>query len=298
MERAKKMVLISKEQLERIQREGGASPSNNTTTPNSTNTANTSTATYTSPVLQTTQTIGDNLTRLDDEMRKILDSNTYTNDHDRLKDYLRTLQRYLFFVEEKRKALAPKDNNNHELSVSNGMSIESIVQSVPKLYRQKAQLLLNHLKNNSDRVTWDETGVVYIDGEKIKNSNIVDLINDTCRNRKSVKAIGRKEFATLLGNIATPHEFIGNPEIWGISKSLLSHKKKTSKNGSITEESFENASDLTPLIHSQNSDSLSDLSSTVIKAANSSLEKRKKNFTSSTPEGKESKRKTPDWLKF
>ena len=89
------MVLISKEQLERIQREGGVSGSNNTAT------ANTSTATFTHPVSQTTQTIGDNLSRLDDKMRKFLDSNTYTNDHHRLKDFLRTLQRYLFFVEEK-----------------------------------------------------------------------------------------------------------------------------------------------------------------------------------------------------
>ena len=187
MERAKIMVLISKEQLERIQREGGVSGSNNTATANSANTANTSRATFAPPVLQTTQTIGNNLTRLDDEMRKILDSNTYTNDHDRLKDYLRTLQRYLFFVEEKRKTLAPKDNNNQEVSVSNGISTQSIVQSVPKLFQKKIQLLLNHLKNNSDRVTWSETGVVYIDGEKIINSNIVDLINDVCRNRKKFK---------------------------------------------------------------------------------------------------------------
>ena len=86
MERAKKIVIISKEQLERIQREGGVSGCNNTATANSSNTANPSTATFTPPVLQTTQTIGDNLTPLDDEIRKILDSNTYINEQDRLKD--------------------------------------------------------------------------------------------------------------------------------------------------------------------------------------------------------------------
>ena len=48
------MVLISKEQLERIQREGGVSGSNNTATANSANTANTSTATFAPHVLQTT----------------------------------------------------------------------------------------------------------------------------------------------------------------------------------------------------------------------------------------------------
>ena len=230
---------------------------------------------------------------------KILDSNTYTDDHDWLKDYLRTLQRYLFFVEEKRKTLAPKDNTNQEVSVSNGISSESIVQSVPKLFQKKTQLLLNHLKNNSDRVTWSETDVVYIDDEKIINSNIVDLINDVCRNRKNIKAIGREEFATIFENIATQREFIGNPEIWAISQSSFSHKNNSAKNVSIDEEFFKNESDLNPLINSQDTDSLSDLSSTVIKAANSSLEKRKKkkNLISSTPESKQPKHQAA-WLKL
>ena len=59
---------------------------------------------------QTIQTIGDNLTRLDNEMRTILHSKTYANDHDRLKNYLTVLQKYLFFVEEIRNTHPSKDN--------------------------------------------------------------------------------------------------------------------------------------------------------------------------------------------
>ena len=97
MERAKKMVLISKEQLDRIRNESGQP-----TTVNTGNSFATTTVAPTPSTQQTTQTIGNNLTRLDNEMRTILDSKTYANDHDRLKDYLRVLQRYLFFVEERR----------------------------------------------------------------------------------------------------------------------------------------------------------------------------------------------------
>ena len=76
MERAKKMVLIFKEQLDRIRHESGQ--------PTTVNTA--SSLAPTPSTQQTTQTIGNNLTRLDNEMRTILDSKTYANDHDRLKD--------------------------------------------------------------------------------------------------------------------------------------------------------------------------------------------------------------------
>ena len=74
------------------------------------------------------------------------------------------------------------------------------------MFKKKTQLLLNHLKNNNDRIRWGESGVVYIDGDQIANSNIVDLVNDTCRNRKNVKAISRRKFAALLKDIATPRE--------------------------------------------------------------------------------------------
>ena len=112
------MVLILKEQLDRIRSNQPA------------------TVTSTQPALQSTQTIGDNLTCLDNEMRKILDSKTYTNDHERLKDYLRVLQRYLFFVEEKRKV--GKDNNYED---SSGMSEDIIVESMPKHYQKEGSVI-------------------------------------------------------------------------------------------------------------------------------------------------------------
>ena len=158
--------------------------------------------------------------------------------------------------------------------------------------KKKTQLLLNHLKNNSDRIRWGESGVVYIDGDQILNSNMVNLVNDTCRNRKNVKAIGRRKFAALLRDIATPPEFIGNPEIWDLGNRSLSHKINSSKKESSFQEKVDdgNANDKTPLIESKNSFFLDDLSNTVIKAGSSSTERKlRKNskFTSSTPRGKQ-----------
>ena len=61
-------------------------------------------------------------------------------------------------------------------------------------------------------------------------------MNDACRNRKNVKAVGRRKFAALLKDIATPQEFIGNPEIWEIGDRSLSRKINSSKKESSFQE--------------------------------------------------------------
>ena len=49
-----------------------------------------------------------------------------------------------------------------------------------------------------DKLSWDEYGIVTIDGNVVKDSNIADLINEAIRKRKTVKAAGRNQFARLL----------------------------------------------------------------------------------------------------
>ena len=57
-------------------------------------------------------------------------------------------------------------------------SIKEILESVPKSYRKHAHLLMKHLlrKALSDKLSWDEYGIVTIDGNVVKDSNIADLI--------------------------------------------------------------------------------------------------------------------------
>ena len=79
-------------------------------------------------------------------------------------------------------------------------NIEEILESVPKSYRKHAHLLMKHLLRKAvpDRLSWDVQGIVTIDGNVVKDSNITDLINDAMRERKTVKAVGRNQFAQLL----------------------------------------------------------------------------------------------------
>lgn len=229
MERVKKMVLVSKDHLDRIRR-GGSGDYMSLLTPHTTSVSHDSQP-FEQPQpqpLQSTQTIGDNLARLDDELKKILDSSTnYQNDHERLKDYMRVLQRYLFFTEEKRRPVEAKS----ELESSPGLEDELIINSVPKGCQKNAKLLLSHLRSKKDRIYWNQSGVVFIDGTQIPGSNIIDLINDACRKRKNIRAEGRQEFAAVLREIHTPREFVGNPEFWNIESSSqrLSFQQETSQ---------------------------------------------------------------------
>jgi len=79
-------------------------------------------------------------------------------------------------------------------------SIEEILESVSKSYRKYARLLMKHLfrKAVPDRISWDKHGIMTIDGNVVKDLNIADLINDSMRERKTVKAAGRNQFARLL----------------------------------------------------------------------------------------------------
>lgn len=217
------MVLIPKEHLDRIQRQAEpVTVNSNVTTP-----AQPLQSTHsTNSTLQSTQTIGDNLSRLDNELKEILESRVYANEQDKLKEYLTVLRKYLFFVEEKRRPIPQKRTLKEENDNDTGVQDNIILESIPKIYRTKAQLLLNHLKTNSDRVKWGVNGVVVIDGLKIKDSNIIDLINDAVRHRKKVRAAGRKEFAALLQDIQTPREFVGNHDFFNHSTSTPNKNRK------------------------------------------------------------------------
>ena len=90
---------------------------------------------------------------------------------------------------------------------------DQILQSVPKTMQRKAELLLGMIKNNNN-LTWDEQGVVSYKGKRIHGSNIIDLINDTIRQRKEVEPRGWKMFSKALHESNLPQEVIGNASRW------------------------------------------------------------------------------------
>jgi len=165
--------------------------------------------------LTSIQTPGDPTSRLDKELTKILNSSK--NDAEKWSEYRELFRRFLFFNSDDERPhtkLTYQDIN--ESTQDSSYPVENIINSVPPRYQQKAKAIIDHI-NTADidkRFKWDKSGRISINNNKIPNTNIVDLLNDALRYRKSHNAVGQKEFAKFLRGINTPRNFVGNDNFW------------------------------------------------------------------------------------
>lgn len=89
---------------------------------------------------------------------------------------------------------------------------DEILSTMPINLRHKTQLLLNRIKNSEGKISWNKKGELVRNKIPIPDTNIVDLIHDVVRSRKTVKPPrGYLEFSRALGEINTPRSAIGNP---------------------------------------------------------------------------------------
>jgi hypothetical protein len=114
-------------------------------------------------------------------------------------------------------------------------NVDKIVESVPKSYRGRALLLMRHLLDKAvpARINWNEHGVVTIDGDVIKDSNITELINKAMRERKTMKAEGRVQFARLFRVLNTSSVLVGNKKLLTVSSSNLAKLRLTASSTPI-----------------------------------------------------------------
>lgn len=206
MDHAKKMILIEPEVIEKLKNNNVNSPSN------------------------------DNLSRLDEEMHKVL--NTKIDDRDKWSLYLQTLQRYLYFIGKDRKPFQipiipfnesenvikedvkpekvandqqPSSEGSESTNSNDFYTKSQLLQFIPKSYKIKGELLLDFLSKNKDKICWNEKGTVFINNKEVYKSNIVDLLGDILRPLKNSSPHGWLEFATALSHMQVPISYIGNP---------------------------------------------------------------------------------------
>ena len=169
------------------------------------------------------------LTKLDEEMSTILHNNTL-DEIDKAKLYSQTLQQYLS-MRKNLETPNPKTPNVQlpNQTETNVYKNETILNTIPKKFHKQAGNLLNFI-STTNKIKWGDDGLVSIDDVPIKGSNIVDLINDTLRNRKTFQPHGWQNFSTALHDMNVPSELIGNPHRRSDSMPLPSslHTKKTS----------------------------------------------------------------------
>jgi hypothetical protein len=158
------------------------------------------------------------LLSVDAEMKKVLNDTVPLTEGERASKYAQLLRRYQTFSGQNvartpivERAVPDADVRKQDSSSPDPSALErEIIESVPKAMGHKAALLLKRLKNNPD-VQWDEAGQLVYKGVKIKRTNVVDLVNDVLRHRKTAPTPpGWQVFAQALARDNVPYELIGN----------------------------------------------------------------------------------------
>lgn len=175
-----------------------------------------------------TDTLGRKVQVLDDEMKVILDRQDLA-DGDKVVMYNQVLQRHNALADRRvrepvRVMTVNKDTSpvagaaadptppeagatGMEAAVAAGMEAD-VVDSVPKALRTKARLLMERLKRD---VVWNARGELMHKGVAVPGSNVVDLVNDLLRQRKTVASpTGWQVFTRQLGTMNLPMELVGN----------------------------------------------------------------------------------------
>ena len=196
MEYAKKMILVDPRMLDSLQK--------------------------TPPVPEATSK---SLSEIDQAMRDVLDRDDM-DDNNKADSYQQLLWRFLKrFGQYRDKPLGKVEisqtsptsvtSPDEETIVQKTSKVEKrVLESVPKTMKRKAQLLLDHMKDNTD-ASWNEKGELVYQGQTMEGTNMSDLVNDALRQRKKTEdPRGWQTFAEALKASNVPRELIGHPERW------------------------------------------------------------------------------------
>lgn len=164
-------------------------------------------------ILQRTQDIEqikpNTMSLLDKEMKSILET-TEISDHDKWLMYQQALQKFLQVTSEKRQPLSIPIVDDPNMEKEQELDDNDLLNTFPKSLKNKASLLLKQIKQ-SGVIAWDGLGCVSIHGNRLQGSNIIDLLNDVIRSRKTdTEPAGRDQFIKCLSDINVPHILIGN----------------------------------------------------------------------------------------
>ena len=160
-----------------------------------------------------TNTLGKKVQPIDVEMMTILDRKDL-DDRTKVTLYNQVLQRYNVLsdkhVKEPVRVVALNESGagaRAEGAVGGSSSgIEAdVVDTVPKTMQAKARRLMKHLKRD---ISWTARGELIHEGVTVAGSNVVDLVNDLLRKRKT-DPTGWQPFAQLHA-INLPMELVGN----------------------------------------------------------------------------------------
>jgi len=183
---------------------------------------------------------------LDGDMNEIINK-TNLNDREKWTEYYQILQRY--FHQNKMQRQPVQLTINEGPVISNGMADQDIVTTYPPSLQKNAERLLGWIKRSNVNVSWDNQGVVKINGGLINGSNIIDLIGDLLRHRRTaIPPLGIETFIQVLRETNIPAELIGNKDRWRQYRVVQKNQIGHATPGSSRDTSQASTSQLTPSV--------------------------------------------------
>ena len=144
------------------------------------------------------------LNKIDEKMQDIL-NDSQMDKHDKEKLYTHNLATYLNMKDK-------QSGIQNVLPQQNKKWSDETLSTFPKTLQTKAKAMMNYLQSDKD-VEWDDKNQLIINGKVIPHSNIIDLLHDSVRARKtSKKPKGWKELSRHFKSRNIAKELIGNSE--------------------------------------------------------------------------------------
>lgn len=150
------------------------------------------------------------MTRLDTEMKTVLDKSDL-DDESKASAYSQVLGKYL---SARGQYAQPTPIPILDLpSASSVPSAELQLDTIPKQYMKKAQILVEHIRKSPD-IGWNQRNELILEGKTIPNSNIIDLVDDLVRPKAKRDPRGIHDFVRALKKDNIPYNFVNNYGRW------------------------------------------------------------------------------------
>ena len=102
---------------------------------------------------------------------------------------------------------------------------KNLIRTLPKSSQNEAEMILEHLKERPDIIRWNDNGEVIFKGDKIPDSNLIDLISSVTTQRKlNLPLMTQTVFMKALSEVNVPESWIKNKK----SRSLYESYKMSS----------------------------------------------------------------------
>ena len=154
------------------------------------------------------------LTDLDRQMNDILSNRNLAPDI-KLKLYTQLLSRYTTIRSNElaRPVQMSLQSPTHTENTRPVLPKPDLIASMPKNYRSKAKLLMDHINRHPEMAFTDKDELVYR-GNTIEASNLFDLVNAYSRPASNAEPRGWKEFGQALLEQNVPRTAVGNKRLW------------------------------------------------------------------------------------